>query len=386
MTSQVWTAGASILHVWWVSSTKKAFTCMTCHSKTTQASSPMFYAEGWSMENIGGIKIHKFEPNISDLEDVDVSDPANGDLLVYNETNEIFENVHLKTVNGEGLLGNGDLALPGTLYYGETTTVSEISVKVVTLIKPTGVVFPNGGVLRLKYYRAVAANQQGTTLSLGENTYALGWNGALLTSADIIKAGDYVTLYCYNAFAWIMCIDRWGAEIEGKQDKLPSLSGNAGKVLAVNSNESGMGWIEPGYSYFSHTIPADQIDPVTLTCTSKSHHHVTMLPDSMNLIVDVRNNFENLITVDFTVPRTSGNSPMLVIDIKKNGVNVTRTLCNIGGVANVISDGHIFCPLDATPNNDVNHLYIKVSTAIAGSYTYGIVHQTPMLIWTQTNQ
>ena len=42
------------------------------------------------------------------------------------------------------------------------------------------------------------------------------------------------------------------SELSGKQDALPSITGNGGKILAVNSGASGLEWVakpSPGSSY-----------------------------------------------------------------------------------------------------------------------------------------
>ncbi len=277
-----------------------------------------------------------------------------------------------------------DLEQPAPIFYGITNTAEATATKAVTLINPSDG-FVNGSFLLLHFTYAVPAGSD-NAISVDGVSYGLTYHQYGVTSSGVVNSGDKVLLYCYNYVAHIVAIDRWGTDIQGKQDALPDITNNAGKALVVNDGETGFVWKKLGYTYISHNVDATMHDPLTLTCTEQTHHHVVMGPgmNGLNLIVDVHNNFENVITVDFTEARTN-LAPSLFITVYKDGNPVSKLASSCSSYGGNVEKMHypsmpaVYYQLYATSNNSVNHLYLKISAAALGAATYGIVHATPML-------
>lgn len=275
-----------------------------------------------------------------------------------------------------------DLEQPAPIFYGITNTAESTATKVVTLINPPDS-FVNGSFLLLHFTYAVPAGN-GNAISVDGVSYGLTYHQYGVISSGVINDGDKVLLYCHNYVAHIVAIDRWGADIQGKQDALPAIANNAGKALVVNDGETGFVWKKLGYTYITHYVDASMHDPLTLTCTEQTHHHVVMGfgINGLRLIVDVHNNFENVVTVDFKDARTT-IAPSLYVSVYKDGSPVSKLASSCTKYGGDVEKSHtysaVYYELYTTSNNDVNHLYLKVSAAALGAATYGIVHATPML-------
>ena len=251
-----------------------------------------------------------------------------------------------------------DLEQPAPIFYGITNTAEATATKAVTLINPSDG-FVNGSFLLLHFTYAVPAGSD-NAISVDGVSYGLTYHQYGVTSSGVVNAGDKVLLYCYNYVAHIVAIDRWGADIQGKQDALPAI--------------------------ITHNVDASMHDPLTLTCIEQTHHHVVMGPgmNGLTLIVDVHNNFENVITVDFTAARTN-LAPSLFVTVYKDGNPVSKLASSCSSYGGNVEKMHypsmpaVYYLLYTTSNNSVNHLYLKISAAALGAATYGIVHATPML-------
>ncbi len=155
----------------------------------------------------------------------------------------LVSGTNIKTVNGNSLLGSGDLSLSGKIFQGVTYSASSETTKVVTINTPVNTTFEDGDLLFLRFYNDVAASVTGTIVSIGSKTYGIAYRNYGLQAAGVIKAGDNVLLHCFGGYAIIITIDRWGADIASKQDALPPVANNAGKVLAVNNAADGLEWV-----------------------------------------------------------------------------------------------------------------------------------------------
>lgn len=274
------------------------------------------------------------------------------------------------------------------VFYGVTDSQESSATKVVTLVKPA-TDFKNGSFLLLHFHYGVPAGNV-NTISVEEQTYGIVYHQYGITSAGVINAGDKVLLWCYNAIAHVIAIDRWGKDIAGKQDALPAIANNVGKVLAVNSTGTDLVWITLGYTYFTHDVDTTLQDALTLTCdfNVQAHHHVYIGSgvNGLYLIVDVRNNFENVVTVDFKDSRTE-TAPTLFVAVYKNGTPVSRLVSDCSSFGNTILklqeqvNGALRAEYDLfrTANENINHLCLKISSTMLDGTTYGIVHATPML-------
>jgi len=156
---------------------------------------------------------------------------------------KLVSGTNIKTVNGNSLLGSGDLSLSGKIFQGVTYSASSETTKVVTINTPANTTFEDGDLLFLRFYNDVAASVTGTIVSIGSKTYGIAYRNYGLQAAGVIKAGDNVLLHCFGGYAIIIAIDRWGADIASKQDALPPVANNAGKVLAVNNTANGLEWV-----------------------------------------------------------------------------------------------------------------------------------------------
>ena len=145
----------------------------------------------------------------------------------------LVSGTNIKTVDGNSLLGSGDLSLSGKIFLGVTYSASSETTKDVTIITPDNTTFEDGDLLFLWFYNDVAASVTGTTISIGSKTYGIAYRNYGLQAAGVIKAGDNVLLYCRNWYAHIIAIDRWGADIASLLPK--PTAADAGKLLAVSS-------------------------------------------------------------------------------------------------------------------------------------------------------
>ena len=172
-----------------------------------------------------------------------------------------------------------DLEQPAPIFYGITNTAEATAMKAVTLINPSDG-FVNGSFLVLHFTYAVPAGN-GNAISVDGMSFMLAYHQYGVTSSGVVNAGDKVLLYCYNNVAHIVSIDRWGADIQGKQDALPAIANNAGKVLAVNSGGTGLEWANNGALLTGGTritIDADGSHTVDLT-----DHAVTVVNFAANV-------------------------------------------------------------------------------------------------------
>ena len=161
-------------------------------------------------------------------------------------------------------------------------------------------------------------------------------------------------------------------------------------MLAVNNAANGLEWVANGYTYITHNVDSESQEPLTLTCIEQTHHHITMGYDVQAFVihVDIRNNFENVVTVDFTDRRSADLPADLIVGVFKDGQPVSRMLTSYstcGGTAEKMvdqaPDGRllILYYMGASSARGFNHYLLKIRAATIGDTTYGIVHATAML-------
>lgn len=152
---------------------------------------------------------------------------------ISNKQDALVSGTNIKTVDGNSLLGSGDLSLSGKIFQGVTYSASSETTKVVTINTPANTTFKDGDLLFLRFYNDVAASVTGTIVSIGSKTYGIAYRNYGLQAAGVIKAGDNVLLHCFGGYAIIISIDRWGADIASLLPK--PTAADAGKLLAVSS-------------------------------------------------------------------------------------------------------------------------------------------------------
>ena len=222
----------------------------------------------------------------------------------------LVSGTNIKTVNGASLLGSGNIQL-GTLFYGTTSTPEATAEKVVELAIPsTG--FTDGSYLLLHFYHGVPAGSE-NTISVEGVSYGLVYHQYMVATAGVINAGDKVLMLCLNSVAQIIAIDRWGADIAGKQDTLVSGTNiktvNGGSLLG-----SGNLSLLP-----KHTPHVTDITTATanLSCPSTERsYHIVNIDDTLQsctLTVDLQNNVDNTIILQ-------GSINYLVLDLQIDGV------------------------------------------------------------------
>lgn len=119
---------------------------------------------------------------------------------------------------------------PSTLFYGATSTPSSNATKVVDLMTPSSG-FADGSYLLLHFYTDVEAGYS-NAVQIGNDIYYLAYHRLAVTTAGVIRSGDKVLMLCYNAYAQIIAIDRWGEDIASKQDRLIS----GANIKTINGN------------------------------------------------------------------------------------------------------------------------------------------------------
>lgn len=202
------------------------------------------------------------------------------------------------------------------LFYGVTNGVADTATKTVTLTKPAGG-FTDGSLLILHFNSNVLAGNS-NVIQVGGLTYGLTFHGSLVTAAGVINAGDKVQLYCINAVAHILSIDRWGADIAGKQDALVASGANQ-NIKTINLLSllgSGNITLLPTHTLHTTTIAtAGSTTTVTCAANERAFHIVEVNAANCTLNIDVLNGWDNTVYI-------SGNQNINIV-FKINGVSAT---------------------------------------------------------------
>ena len=191
-----------------------------------------------------------------------------------------------------------DLEQPAPIFYGITNTAEATATKAVTLINPSDG-FVNGSFLLLHFTYAVPAGN-GNAISVDGVSYGLTYHQYGVTSSGVVNAGDKVLLYCYNYVAHIVAIDRWGADIQGKQDALVTSGANQ-NIKTINSNSllgSGDIALLPTHTLHTTTIAtAGSTTTVTCAANERAFHIVKVNAANCTLCIDILNGWDNTIYV-----------------------------------------------------------------------------------------
>ncbi len=305
----------------------------------------------------------------------------------------LVSGTNIKTVNGNSLLGSGNLMLGRTVRLANATTSDGHIIVTETETYPARTF---GDLFLIKFIDELPTTYSGTLYFNMMNAPVIypnvTYHGVFLEyGTDVIQRGD-TCLFLYNTggIMWLLYNSRWGADIASKQDALPPVANNAGKVLAVNSEADGLEWVANGYTYITHNVDSESQEPLTLTCIEQTHHHITMGYDVQAFVihVDIHNNFENVVTVDFTDRRSADLPADLIVGVFKDGQPVSRMLTSYsscgdtaGKMVDQAPDGRllILYYMGASKARGFNHYLLKIRAATIGDTTYGIVHATAML-------
>lgn len=190
-------------------------------------------------------------------------------------------------------------ALQRPVFFGITNTAEATALKVVTLEEPASG-FANGRLLQLYFTYAVPAGND-NAISVGGASYGLALHGIGITAAGVICAGDRVLLWCYNGFANVIAIDRWGADIAGKQDTLVG-SGSGQNIKTINGQTilgSGDIALTPHLAYDNTVTPSSGEASVTFPAGSRKYFGISSA-ESLNLNITANNSGENYILVTNT--------------------------------------------------------------------------------------
>lgn len=262
-------------------------------------------------------------------------DGWDGDNIGLQERLESGTNI--KTVGGLSLLGSGNLTLPGTLFYGITNTAEATAEKVVALTNPT-TGFANGSCLLLHFTYGVPAGY-GNAVSVGGVSYALTYHQYGITTAGVINAGDKVLLYCYNAVAHVIAIDRWGADI-------------AGKTLL------------PTHTLHTTTIAtAGSTTTVTCAANERAFHIVEVTAANCTLNIDILNGWDNTVYISGNqniniVFKVNGASATTIFEMHNQFAGLTAILSKAGAMKFVVEvvDNKVFVDVDAMDTITVSKL------------------------------
>lgn len=289
-------------------------------------------------------------------------DGWDGDNIGLQERLESGTNI--KTVGGLSLLGSGNLTLPGTLFYGITNTAEATAEKVVALTNPT-TGFANGSCLLLHFTYGVPAGY-GNAVSVGGVSYALTYHQYGITTAGVINAGDKVLLYCYNAVAHVIAIDRWGADIAGKQDALVASGANQ-NIKTINSTTllgSGNITLLPTHTLHTTTIAtAGSTTTVTCAANERAFHIVEVTAANCTLNIDILNGWDNTVYISGNqniniVFKVNGASATTIFEMHNQFAGLTAILSKAGAMKFVVEvvDNKVFVDVDAMDTITVSKL------------------------------
>ena len=158
----------------------------------------------------------------------------------------LVSGTNIKTVNGNSLLGSGNLMLGRTVRLANATTSDGHIIVTETETYPARTF---GDLFLVKFIDELPTTYSGSLYFYMMNAPVIypnvTYQGVFLEyGTDIIRRGDTcIFLYNTGGIMWLLYNSRWGADIASKQDALPPVANNAGKVLAVNNAANGLEWV-----------------------------------------------------------------------------------------------------------------------------------------------
>lgn len=220
--------------------------------------------------------------------------------LILNKQDELVgEGVgqNIRTVNGNSLLGSGDVELGDTMCYcientGDTTS----SVVAMDVAHPSGFAPRNGSLIIAHFYSpvpaAAALTITGTAL---QNLFIVYHN--LGITAGVINAGDNVLVWCYNNVAYVLNIDRQGggASTLAALTDTVVLSPSAWQGLVYNPALSK--WVNGGvlhaYRSYEHLVNANTVTLQLVCAGGESAHHTVTVDPSLQIGPPITINLQN---------------------------------------------------------------------------------------------
>lgn len=254
----------------------------------------------------------------------------------------------IKTVNGNSLLGSGDLMLGRTVRLANATTSDGHIIVTETETYPARTF---GDLFLVKFIDELPTTYSGTLYFNMMNAPVIypnvTYHGVFLEyGTDVIQRGD-TCLFLYNTggIMWLLYNSRWGADIASKQDALPPVANNAGKVLAVNSAANGLEWVAqqgitqiktvngqsmegtgdivttPAYTHYYYTVSDNT--PLTITCPSGKRSHHTIVVQDYNDATGptITINIQNLCDNEIVIMSPRRAIVAYPVSVKFNGVD-----------------------------------------------------------------
>lgn len=150
-------------------------------------------------------------------------------------------------------------------------------------------------------------------VSVWGDMYGLAYGRNALVGADVVAMLLYLEYYNLYFIVWTSFdTQRLQHLLLNKQDALPSFVNNAGKVLAVNDNATGLVWKSVDQTIHTTTVTTSA---VTLTCAAgeRAYHLVNLFsaPSQITITVNLLNNRDNTLILQ--------GSTDVGLDIQING-------------------------------------------------------------------
>lgn len=264
--SDRFTSGSGVLEVFDAGNGTKGWLCDTGKTSDGQGSSagfegaPRMRTVGLVSNNSGSIRSEYFENKLSELRDINFGTwPTDGQVLSYDGNNYLWKPMTLpsiptktsdltndsgfltshqsiKTVNGETVVGTGNVELGDTLCICISNTgASTSSVVAVDVTHPTNFSPRNGSMLLVHFNTDVPAAASLTVIGTTLTNLYLVYHQVGIT-ANILKSGDKALIYCINNVAHVVAIDRQsGGEVEDWQVVVTS-DGDTGMTITPSTN------------------------------------------------------------------------------------------------------------------------------------------------------
>lgn len=306
---------------------------------------------------------------------------------------------NIKTINSQSLLGSGNIDIVGVCDSAEYADALVADVD--------GFVLRDCAVAFIRFTHGIKTNANSTypkTLDINgtgpkslmvwgspnDFSYAGSWLvGDHIVASVVYLEGSQNFSEGYYIFGTSLDLNRMRWLYNNKQGNLPTFVENAGKVLGVNDNADGLVWKTLGYEKAYTVVSTTPQNELTLSFAEKTHHHVKMETGvrAVTIVVDICNSDDNILTVDFTGPRSEQLTTCLYLYVKRSGSYVTRLITSDSVYGGTIEKMHIPSStrvgveyyLHSTNNSAVNHASFVIRAASFGSVTYGVVNATAML-------
>lgn len=183
-------------------------------------------------------------------------------------------------------------------------------------------------------------------VSVWGDMYGLTYGTNAIVGTDVIAMLVYLEYYNLYFIVWTSIdMQRLQHLLLNKQDALPPVANNAGKVLAVNSAADGLEWVAqqgitqiktvngqsmagtgdiattPAYTHYYYTISDNT--PLTITCPSGKRSHYTIVVQGYNgaTAPAITINIRNLCDNEIVILDSSRAITAFPVSVKFNGVD-----------------------------------------------------------------